>query len=129
VPILKDTGEVPQHVGQLVIAASTIADFATIILLSLLSSAREHEHDGAIVPARGHVSSPSRWSPGGRRLRAPARVRGVLQRLQDTTAQIRVRGASCCRRFVALATELGLEVILGRVPRRGHRQRSSTATR
>jgi Kef-type K+ transport system membrane component KefB len=38
VPILKDTGEVGSRFGQLVIAASTIADFATIILLSLLFS-------------------------------------------------------------------------------------------
>jgi Kef-type K+ transport system membrane component KefB len=38
----------------------------------------------------------------------------VLQRLQDTTAQIRVRGAFLLLiGFVALATELGLEVILG----------------
>jgi len=42
------------------------------------------------------------------------RLRGALERLQSTTAQIRVRGAFLLLLgFVALATELGLEVILG----------------
>src|SRR5207302_3257273 len=42
------------------------------------------------------------------------RIRGVLRRLQDTTAQIRVRGAFVLLiGLVALATNLGLEVILG----------------
>src|SRR5207244_13204866 len=43
-----------------------------------------------------------------------ARVRMVLARLQDTTAQIRVRAAFLLLiGFVALAGKLGLEVILG----------------
>src|SRR4029079_1018597 len=41
-------------------------------------------------------------------------ISGVLQRLQDTTAQIRVRGAFVLLiGFVALAENVGLEVILG----------------
>jgi Kef-type K+ transport system membrane component KefB len=43
-----------------------------------------------------------------------ARVAGVLTRLQDTTAEIRVRGAVLLLvGFLALAQHLGLEVILG----------------
>jgi Kef-type K+ transport system membrane component KefB len=43
-----------------------------------------------------------------------ARIRSVLRMLQDTTAQIRVRGAVVLLiGLVALATNLGLEVILG----------------
>jgi Kef-type K+ transport system membrane component KefB len=42
------------------------------------------------------------------------RLGGILQRLQDTTAQIRVRGAFLLlMAFVVLAQALGLEVILG----------------
>jgi Kef-type K+ transport system membrane component KefB len=42
------------------------------------------------------------------------RLSDVLRRLQDTTAQIRIRGAFVLLiGLVALATELGLEVILG----------------
>src|SRR5208283_1355309 len=41
-------------------------------------------------------------------------LRGVLLRLQDTTAQIRVRGAFVLLiGFVALATKVGLAAILG----------------
>jgi Kef-type K+ transport system membrane component KefB len=43
-----------------------------------------------------------------------ARIEATLQRLQDTTAQIRVRGAVVLLiAFAALAESLGLEVILG----------------
>ena len=38
VPVLKDAGEIGSTFGQLVIAAATIADFATVILLSLFFS-------------------------------------------------------------------------------------------
>src|SRR5215470_8237018 len=38
VPVLKDAGEISTPFGQLVVAAGTIADFATVILLSLLFS-------------------------------------------------------------------------------------------
>jgi Kef-type K+ transport system membrane component KefB len=114
VPILKDTGEVGSRFGQLVIAASTIADFATIILLSLLFS-RESTSATAqvvlLVAMFAAVALVALAVAGIEHLRA---LRDVLQRLQDTTAQIRVRGAFLLLiGFVALATELGLEVILG----------------
>jgi Kef-type K+ transport system membrane component KefB len=38
VPLLKDTGQITTPFGQLVIAAATIVDFGTILLLSLLFS-------------------------------------------------------------------------------------------
>ena len=114
VPVLKDTGEVGSMFGQLVIAAATIADFATIILLSLLFS-RESTSATAqvvlLVALFASVAVVALVVAGFEHLRP---VRDVLRRLQDTTAQIRVRGAFLLLvGFVALATELGLEVILG----------------
>ena len=114
VPVLKDTGEVQSMFGQLVIAAATIADFATIILLSLLFS-RESTSATAqailLVALFASVAVVALVVAGFERLRP---VRDVLRRLQDTTAQIRVRGAFLLLvGFVALATELGLEIILG----------------
>ena len=38
VPVLKDSGQISSTFGQLVIAASSIADFGAVILLSLLFS-------------------------------------------------------------------------------------------
>ena len=39
IPVLKDAGESGSHFGQLVLAGATIADVATIVLLSLFFSA------------------------------------------------------------------------------------------
>ncbi|HEV2785995.1 MAG TPA: cation:proton antiporter, partial [Solirubrobacteraceae bacterium] len=41
VPVLKDAGEADRELGQLVIAAASIADFGAIVLLSILFSGEE----------------------------------------------------------------------------------------
>ena len=115
VPVLKDSGNISSDFGQLVIAAASIADFGAIILLSLFFSAKGSTDIagklillaifGALVVVIGVVIA------GLERFRG---ISGVLQRLQDTTAQIRVRGAFVLLiGFVALAENVGLEVILG----------------
>ena len=48
VPVLKDAGQVDSDVGQTMIAASTVADFGAVVLLSLLFSAQ-----GRLEPAGG----------------------------------------------------------------------------
>ena len=115
VPVLKDSGNISSDFGQLVIAAASIADFGAIILLSLFFSAKGSTDIagklillaifGALVVVIGVVIA------GLERFRG---ISGVLQRLQDTTAQIRVGGAFVLLiGFVALAENVGLEVILG----------------
>ena len=115
VPVLKDSGNISSDFGQLVIAAASIADFGAIILLSLFFSGEGSTDTagklillgifGALVVVIGVVIA------GLERFRG---ISGVLQRLQDTTAQIRVRGAFVLLiGFVALAENVGLEVILG----------------
>src|SRR4029077_2644866 len=94
VPVLKDSGNISSDFGQLVIAAASIADFGAIILLSLFFSGKGSTDIagklillaifGALVVVIGVVIA------GLERFRG---ISGVLQRLQDTTAQIRVRGA------------------------------------
>ena len=114
VPVLKDAGEINSTFGQLVIAAASIADFGAIILLSIFFS-----RDGAGVGAQLVILG---IFAGALALTAIAiagvehvgRISSALERLQDTTAQIRVRGAFLLLiGLVALASELGLEVILG----------------
>ena len=100
--------------GQLVIAAASIADVATIVLLSLLFS-REATSTGATLALLGAMAVVALVIGGfvllGER---SMRLSGTLLRLQDTTAQIRVRGAFLLVvGFAALAGALGLEVILG----------------
>jgi len=115
VPVLKDSDNIGSDFGQLVIAAASIADFGAIILLSLFFSGEGSTDTtgklillgvfGLVVALIGlAIAGFERWRGLSR----------VLVRLQDTTAQIRVRGAFVLLiGFVALAENVGLEVILG----------------
>lgn len=114
VPLLKDAGEVGSPFGQLTIAAASIADFATVIILTLFFS-REATGTGAqLLLLAGFVVAAAVAVVGLLGLERSMRLSSLLVRLQDTTAQIRVRGAFLLLAgFVALAENLGLEVILG----------------
>jgi Kef-type K+ transport system membrane component KefB len=114
VPLLKDAREVGSPFGQLTIAAASIADFATVIILTLFFS-REATGTGAqLLLLAGFVLAAAVAVAGLLGLERSMRLSAVLVRLQDTTAQIRVRGAFLLLAgFVALAESLGLEVILG----------------
>jgi Kef-type K+ transport system membrane component KefB len=114
VPVLKDSGLVAQPFGQLVIAAASIADVATILLLSLLFSEESSGIGsklillGGLALLAGAVALAVVLGEHSRKLTM------TLERLQDTTAQIRVRGAVLLLiAMVAIAQHLGLEVILG----------------
>jgi Kef-type K+ transport system membrane component KefB len=114
VPVLKDAGEIESSFGQLVVAAASIADFGAIVLLSLFFS-REATGTGTKLLLLGSLAvlaaviglglvGAERWT----------RLTSAVLRLQDTTAQIRVRGAFVLLvGFAAVAEHLGLEVILG----------------
>jgi len=114
VPLLKDTGEISTGFGQLVIAASSIADFGAIILLSLFFS-REATGIGTKLELLGLLllfGAAVAVAVFG--LEHVMGISQVLTRLQNTTAQIRIRAAFLLlAAFVALASKLGLETILG----------------
>jgi Kef-type K+ transport system membrane component KefB len=113
VPVLKDAGEISSTFGQLIIAAATIADFGAIILLSIFFSGEGGTGStlvllGSLFALAGVVFVVTRGAERS------MRIRDDLVRLQDTTAQIRVRGAFLLFvAFAAIAEQLGLEVILG----------------
>ena len=115
VPVLKDSGNISSSFGQLVIAAASIADFGAIILLSLFFSGNGSSSTagtlillglfGVVVVLVGLAIAGFERS---------MRLTNVLTRLQDTTAQIRVRAAFVLLiGFTALADQVGLETILG----------------
>lgn len=114
IPVLKDTGRIGSPFGQLVIAGASIADFGAILLLSLFFS-RESTSTGAkVVLIGGFAALAAAVTLAVLGLERSMRLSDVLLRLQDTTAQIRVRGAFLLLvAFAALAEGLGLEVILG----------------
>src|SRR5215218_2608620 len=113
VPVLKDAGEIASNFGQLIIAAASIADFGAIILLSLFFSGEGGTGStllllGSLFALAAVVLAVVRGAERSMRIRAD------LLRLQDTTAQIRVRAALVLFvGFAAVAEALGLEVILG----------------
>ena len=114
VPVLQDSGEASSRFGQLVIAASSIADFASVLLLTLLFS-REATGVGTKLTLIGlFVLAIVAVAIGVAEAERSRRISAALVRLQDTSAQIRVRGAFVLLiGMVALAEQLGLELILG----------------
>jgi Kef-type K+ transport system membrane component KefB len=114
VPVLKDANRLSSDLGQLVIAAASVADFGAVILLSLFFSREATSTTAKIVLLVGFFLVAAALVVALIGLEHLRRVSAVLVRLQDTTAQIRVRGAFVLLiAFVALAERLGLEVILG----------------
>ena len=114
VPVLKDARRLDSGLGQAVVAAASVADFAAIVLLSLFFSTSESGTGtrvallvlfaGLVCLTAVAALAVGRWS----------RLAETVTRLQDTTAEIRVRAAVLllvC--FVAMAAKLGLETILG----------------
>jgi Kef-type K+ transport system membrane component KefB len=113
VPVLKDAGEISSTFGQLVVAAGSIADFGAIILLSLFFSG-EGSIGSTLVLIGGVVVLGAVTFAALRGAQLSRAISADLLRLQDTTAQIRVRGAMVLLvGFAAVAAQLGLEVILG----------------
>jgi Kef-type K+ transport system membrane component KefB len=114
IPVLKDAGQVDTAFGQLVVAGASIAEIATIVLLSLFFS-DEAGGLGVKLVLLGlfalFVVAVVAAVLGAER---SIRISATLLRLQDTTAEIRIRGAFLLLTvFVVLADRLGLEAILG----------------
>jgi Kef-type K+ transport system membrane component KefB len=113
IPVLKDTGRIATPLGRLVLAGGSIADFAAIVLLSLFFSG-EGGAGATLVLIGSLLALAAAVLAVVRGAQHSMQIRADLLRLQDTTAQIRVRGAVVLLvGFAAAAQQLGLEVILG----------------
>jgi Kef-type K+ transport system membrane component KefB len=113
VPVLKDSGEIASTLGQLIIAAASIADFGAIILLTIFFSG-EGGTGSTLLLLGSLFALAAVMLVVVRGAERSARIRADLLRLQDTTAQIRVRAAlALFVGFAAIAQQLGLEAILG----------------
>ncbi|HET7486782.1 MAG TPA: cation:proton antiporter [Acidimicrobiales bacterium] len=114
VPVLKDAGFADQPLGQFTIAGATVADFGGVLLLSFLFSEAKGGPASRLVTVSlfaAVIAAVGFWlARAGRSMGVDA----YLVRLQDTTAEIRVRIAvALLVGFVALAERVGLETILG----------------
>ena len=114
IPVLKDADQVSTRFGQLVVAGASIAEIATIVLLSLFFSEETSSVGvrlvllglfGLFVIAVGVAVVGAEHS---------MRISATLLRLQDTTAEIRIRASFLLLAgFVVLAEQLEFEAILG----------------
>jgi Kef-type K+ transport system membrane component KefB len=114
VPVLTDARQSRTTLGQLVIAGSSIADFGAVILLSLFFSGEGTSVGSTLLLITAFVLLVAAIGVALAEVEHLERVSSALRRLQDSSAQIRVRGALLFLiGFAWLAQVLGLEVILG----------------
>jgi Kef-type K+ transport system membrane component KefB len=113
VPVLKDARQADTRFGQLVIAASSLADFGAVILLSLFFSRESGSPAVKVALLAGFVASVGLLALTILRAERLRWLSAALVRLQDTTAQIRVRGAVLLLvALAALAARFGVELLL-----------------
>jgi Kef-type K+ transport system membrane component KefB len=115
-PVLKDTGLLDTNTGRYVIAACSVAEFGSIVVLSMFFTQKGTADPFAtivklaglavIVVVIGILARrPARWR---------SQVDDVLFRLQDTSSQLRVRGAMLLMiALVVLSEGLKFDAILG----------------
>src|SRR6478735_272604 len=114
VPVLKDAKQADSPVGQTTIAASSVADFSAILLLTLFFSTSGGGIGEKLVLLLIFAALVGVGAVLLLRAGRSMRLGDVLLRIQDTTAEIRVRFAILLLvALVALAGHLGLETILG----------------
>jgi Kef-type K+ transport system membrane component KefB len=114
IPVLADAGQSNTTLGQLIIAGSSIADFGAIILLSLLFSGDSSSVSSTLLLIGGFGLLVVATGLALAEVEQSSRLRSALVRLQDSSAQIRVRGALVLLvGLVVIAQLFGLEVILG----------------
>jgi Kef-type K+ transport system membrane component KefB len=112
--VLADAGQSNTTLGQLIIAGSSIADFGAIILLSLFFSGDSSSVGSTLLLIGGFVVLVIATGLALAEVEQSSRLRSALVRLQDSSAQIRVRGALVLLvGLVVIAQLFGLEVILG----------------
>ena len=114
IPVLADAGQAGTTLGQLVIAGSSIADFGAIILLSLFFSGDSSSIASTLLLIGAFVVLVVATGVALAEVEHSSRLRSALRRLQDSSAQIRVRGAFLLLvGLVVIAQLFGLEIILG----------------
>lgn len=116
VPVLKDGGQLATPVGRAVVLAASVADVGAVLLLSLFFSATADGPGtgGRFVLLTGFGVLVAVVVAAVLRAGRSPRVGAALQRQQDTTAEIRVRGCiALLLGLVAVASRFGLETILG----------------
>jgi Kef-type K+ transport system membrane component KefB len=113
-PLLKDAGEETTEFGQLVMTAAALAEIVPILLLSLFFSAAATTPQAQLVSLAIFLVLLVVSGIALSRVRRLDRVGRLLNRLADTSAQLRVRASlTLALAFGVLAFRFGFASILG----------------
>ncbi|MCD6425343.1 MAG: monovalent cation:proton antiporter family protein [Anaerolineales bacterium] len=115
VPVLKEQGLSSGRYGQTLLIAALIADFATMLLITVVVAALSHGLTlDILLIGLLFVAFFLVYYFGGIFFNRIKGIRRVLEELSSATSQIKVRAAfTMMLIFVALAEMLGTEIILG----------------
>jgi Kef-type K+ transport system membrane component KefB len=111
-PLLKDVGQERTPFGQLVMTAAALAEVATIMMLPLLFSATSKTSAGRLASLVMFLALLAVIGLVLGRVRNLAFLDRMLDRLEDRSAQLRVRAALALA-FAVLAGRFGFASILG----------------
>jgi Kef-type K+ transport system membrane component KefB len=113
-PLLKDAGQERMPFGQLVMTAAALAEVATIMMLSLLFSATSKTSADRLASLAMLLALLAVIGLALGRVRNLAFLERMLDRLEDRSAQLRVRPAlTLALAFAVLASRFGFASILG----------------
>jgi Kef-type K+ transport system membrane component KefB len=113
-PLLKDAGEDATEFGQLVMTAAALAEIVPILLLSLFFSAASATPQAQLISLAIFVVLLVMSGIALARVRRLDRVGRLLNRLADSSAQLRVRASlTLALAFGVLAYRFGFASILG----------------
>ena len=113
-PLLKDAGEEDTRFGQLVMTASALAEVVTIMLLSLLFSATSTTSADRLASLAIFLALVVVLGLALARVRRLTALERLLDRLEDRSAQLRVRATlTLALAFGVLAYRFGFASILG----------------
>jgi Kef-type K+ transport system membrane component KefB len=113
-PLLKDAGEETSRFGQLVMTAAALAEVAPIMLLSLFFSATSKTSASRVASLAIFIALLAIIGLALARVRQLQGLERLLNRLEDRSAQLRVRAAlTLALGFGVLAFRFGFASILG----------------
>jgi Kef-type K+ transport system membrane component KefB len=113
-PLLKDAGEEDTRFGQLVMTAAALAEVGPILLLSLLFSATAKTSADQVASLAIFLAILVAFGLALGRVRQLDGLERLLNRLEDRSAQLRVRAAlTLALGFGVLAFRFGFASILG----------------
>jgi Kef-type K+ transport system membrane component KefB len=114
VPVVRDAGEINTDFGQLSVLAGTVGEFSSLLLLTVLFSADAKSTPEQILYVAIMGVAALLTGVGLYALWRSGTMASVLKALDDTTSQLRVRGAFVVLLiFAGLAHGFGVDSLLG----------------